>query len=98
MGVLSSITRLELILVGDELDISVLLETPCDEYITDEDNTKTELSEDNAGVLFSTVILELIFMNNELVITVPLETVTDDDIAARDEATAELSEDNAYLL
>ena len=87
-----------LILVVDELAISVLLETPSDEYITDEDDTTTEPSEDNTGALFSTVILELIFMDNELVITVLLETVTDDDIAAGDEATAELSKNNADVL
>ena len=98
MGVLSSSTRLERIPVGDELAISVLLETPSDEYITDKDDTKTELSEANAGVLFSTAILELIFMDNERAVTALLETAIDDDITAGDEATAELSEDNADVV
>ena len=92
--------KLELILIDDELAISVTLETPSDEYITDEDETTAGLCEDNTGVLSSGAILELavIFMDRELDISALLETVSDNDATLEDKTVTELSKDTEVVL
>ena len=74
-----------------------LLDITTDEEINGEDETTTDLAEDNADVLWSIARLEVIEMDGELLIF-RLDIANDGEINGDDETTTDLAEDNTGVL
>lgn len=79
-----------------ELLIS-LLDTSTDETITADDDSITDLANDNTDILYSTARLELVTTDGERLSFV-IESRIGDEITVDDEARTDLPEDNASVL
>lgn len=95
-GLIAEGSTLKLIPIEVELLIS-MLETATEDEITPNDETATELAEENAGVLRSIVRLELILIDGELLISL-LDITTNDKFTGDNETTEDLAESNTAVL